>query len=544
MSSRSCLPVAALLTVALIACGDEAVRSDGTHIAGRLTLSETGRFQFHTVNQVEPIANLDLVRFTAKPPEPPSVPLWHQVHLAHGEVILAEFRKLDDKSAHVRPTWTDALVVPRSMIERVMHLPGWQPVLFDSFDADLGAWKKSGEPRVNGGRLKFDRAGQAVEAAIKPALTGGRVVVAFRSGATESRQVNLDLGFVRDEKLISVRIELVGPGGEFVVTAPDKPDMASKLKRAVGNRRVSVEFDKERLAVFVDEFVLRVRDAGPGELRSVKLMSEGEGTEAISVEDVLVSAAVPVAELRAWADLTADAVRSPVGDETFGTLSSVGPAGTTLDIKGRTLALAWPEVAEFAFRRGPVTEAPTPGEHVRLRIRTAEGLRDVLEGAVKGLNEKTIVLSHPVLGELTLPRDRVEEIQFQFHGRRLPVDSTPHHLGTRPEFGFAVLKPEGLRFTKSVALDNPTAGFVVIEVARVSATGTMVEVLVNGERIGDLNQFADRSEPVMRMYRLPVGASALRRGNNDIEVRLRPPASGKVNGIDVRAVRLELVDPR
>jgi hypothetical protein len=107
-----------------------------------------------------------------------------------------------------------------------------------------------------------------------------------------------------------------------------------------------------------------------------------------------------------------------------------------------------------------------------------------------------------------------------------------------------VPKPEGLRLTKSVSLDNPATGFVVIDAAHVSARGTPVEMVINGERVGELNKLAGRAEPLARAYRLPVAAGVLRHSDNEIEIRLRPPADGKVNGIDVRAVRLELVDPR
>jgi hypothetical protein len=535
--------VAVLLTAALAAHGDEALRTDGTRLTGQLTLSETGRFLFRTGDRDEPVAGLDRVSFAVKPPTAPPVTLWHQIHLGHGEIVLAEIRRLDDTALHVRPVWADSVAVPRVAIERVTHLPGWRPVLFDSFDTDLGAWTKTGEPRAEGGRFLFDRAGQGAEAAVKPVATG-RVVVAFHSAVTIARRIRLDLGFVRNDQPRPVHVEFIGPSDQYTVTADDKPDLTGKLRRDAGTHRLSVEFDKDRLAVFVDDFVLWVRDAGPGELRSIKLESEGDGIEAAAVDDVLVAAAVPVAEPRAWADLTADSVRSPDGAETFGTLSAAGPNGVTLDVRGKKTSLGWAQAAEFTFRRGPVSEKPTAGEHLRLRVRTAEGQHDILEGAVQAFDDKAVELMHPVLGRLTLPRDRVEEVRFLFHGRRLPVDSTPHHLGTRPAFGFAVPKPEGLRFTKSVSLDNPAAGFVVIDAAHVGEKGAPVEVLINGERVGELNRRAGRAEPVVRAYRLPIAAGVLRRGENEIEVRLRPPAGGKVNGIDVRAVRLELDDPR
>ncbi|HVK14465.1 MAG TPA: hypothetical protein VM597_37345, partial [Gemmataceae bacterium] len=100
---------------------------------------------------------------------------------------------------------------------------------------------------------------------------------------------------------------------------------------------------------------------------------------------------------RPWADLTADGVRSPAGDETFGSLTAIDPAGATLGIKAKAVVFGWPDVAELAFRRGPVPERPTTGEHVRLRVRI-DNHRDVLAGAVKTFDDKAVVLAHPVLG--------------------------------------------------------------------------------------------------------------------------------------------------
>ena len=463
MPSASRLSVVALLTASLAAHGDEAVRQDGGRVAGRLLLSDAGRFTFRGADRDEPVANLDRVRFAPKVPAPPPVPLWHQLHLGHGEVILAEVRKLDATHMHVRPDWAETLAVPRTAVERVSNMPGWRPVLFDAFDDGLASWTKTGEPRTADGQLVLDRARQAVEVGLKPVVVGGRVVVTFRSAVTTSRRVSLELGFERDGKPAVVRVELVGPGEQYTVTAPAKPEHAGKIKRTAGTHRLSVEFDRDRLAIFVDELVLWAGDSGPDSLRSVRLIAEGDGTEAVHVDDVLVTRAEPAGNRRPWADLTADAVRSPDGDETFGTLAGAGSFGVTLDVKGKKLGFAWADTAEFTFRRGPAIERATSGEHIRVRVRTADGVRDELVGAVRGFDDKRMLLAHPVLGELTLPRDRIEEVQFLFHGRRVPVDAAPHHLGARPAFGFAIPKPEGLRLVKSVVLDGPpAAGFVVV----------------------------------------------------------------------------------
>ncbi len=256
-----------------------------------------------------------------------------------------------------------------------------------------------------------------------------------------------------------------------------------------------------------------------------------------------VSAARPGAP-RAWADLTADGVRSPAGDETFGALTAIDPTGVTLGIKAKPVVFNWPDVAELGFRRGPVSERPTAGEHVRLRVRI-DNHRDVLAGAVKTFDDKAVVLTHAVLGDLTIPRERVEEVRFAFHGRRIPVESAPHHLGTRPAFGFAVPKPTGLKLAKRVSVETvPTTGFVVVSAAHVGRTGTPVEVWLNGDRLGTLNALADRADAVVRPYRVPAPAAAWRSGANEVELRLKTEPDAKATGVDVRSVWLELHDGR
>lgn len=538
--SRRRFALFALLCSAFAAFGDEGVRRDGTRINGTLTLSPSGRFAFRS-DRDESTDNFDFVRLVAKS-QAAGAAIWHQVRLANGQVVLAELRKLDATHLHVQPAWGGMVAIPRTAIERVVNEPGWQPVLIDSFDHDLASWKKSGDPRVEGGQLIFNATGQTVEASLKNALPAGRVGIGFQSKKTKTRRVWLDLGFKNQGKPSTVRVELDGPGEFFAVTSDGKPDHEGKLKRDPANHRLTTDFDRDRLHIFLDDLVLWSQPSGPGELHGISLIAEGDGSEATSLDDVLIARAERPIEQRPWADLTADAVRNPDGDETFGSLG----ADFMLESKGRKVKLYWPDVAEVAFRRGAVSEIPTTGEHVRVRIRSVDGFRDILDGAVKAFDAKSLVLSHAVLGDLTIPRDRVEEFRLRFFGRRVPVDTSPHHLGSRPAFGFAMPKPEGLQFRKTFRIDVlSAAGFVVLAAANVGSRDTIVEVLLNGESLGDLNRLADRAELIVREYRLAIPPGALRRGDNEMEIRVRPAEpSGRVTGIDLRAVRLELHDRR
>jgi hypothetical protein len=545
MSGRFGLICGALIAVASSAFPEEAVRGDGSRIAGQLSFTDARQFKFISEGRDVPIADLDLVRFKHKSRTAPAVPLWHMVRLSHGELFVAEIRKLDATHLHVRTSWADPLAIPRSVVERVTHLPGSRPVFFDSFDGDLAAWKVSGEPRIADGRLVLNHAGQSVAATLKQALPAGRVAIGFRSERTKARNVAIELGFVREGKPVAIRVELIAPHESYAINSPAKPKHSQLLKRDATTCRLSVEFDRQRLDVFLGDLVLWTQEEGPGELHSLKLVSEGEGAESAALDDVLVTRPEAAGEEKSWAALTSDAIRSPEGDETFGVLTSVGSSGVTLEVKGRKHTTNWPDVAEFGFRRGAIQVQATAGEHLRILVRSSDESRDILEGAVKSFDDKALVLIHPTLGELTIPRELLEELRFLFRGRQLPVDSTAHHLGAKPAFGFAVTKPEGMSFKKTVRLESPStsSGFIVVDAARLSGAGTKLEVLLNGESLGELNRQADRADAAVRTYRLPLPATTPK--EVEFELRLKPPQDGgRIDGVDVRAIRLELREAR
>jgi hypothetical protein len=87
------------------------------------------------------------------------------------------------------------------------------------------------------------------------------------------------------------------------------------------------------------------------------------------------------------------------------------------------------------------------------------------------------------------------------------------------------------------------ACYLIVDAAHVGAQGTPIEVRLVGESLGTLNRLADRADFQVRSYRLPL--PAVRPGETTIELELRPPKDGgRVNGIDLRAIRLELHDDR
>jgi hypothetical protein len=538
MPSRSPIAVGLFLVVAGLAHGDEALRRDGTRLTGQLSFSKERDFTFTSDGVDRPIETLEAVRFAAKAPPARPVPFWHQVHFGHGEVCQAEIRKLDATSLNLRPAWEGSLEVARAAVEHVTHEPAWQPIFFDAFDDGLARWEKSGQPLAKANQVRFVRDGQAIATTFKTPLDAGRIGITWHAEFTKTRRLTLVLAFDPHE----IRVELVGPGDRYGVATALKADHAGQIKRKRAECSLSAEFGPDRLVICIDDLVLWASDSGVKALRSMRIESTGDGDEGAVVTSVQVARQETGVTRKPWADLTADAVRSPAGDETFGSILSTGPAGITLKVKEKELALAWPDVGDFAFRRALIVERETNGEHVRIRVRSANGVRDVLEGAVTAYDAKSMKLAHAVLGDLTFPRECVDEIRLDFRGRRVPVDSTPRHLGSRPAFGFAVVKPEGLRFAKSIDMPIlPRESVLVVDAAQVDKQGAPAEVLVNGAVVGTLNHLADRGDQTVRTYRLAVPVAQWRQGANEIEVRVRPPEGAKVKGIDLRAIRLDFV---
>jgi hypothetical protein len=277
--------ILAMCLLAATAPADEAVRRDGSRTNGELVFTDSKKFDFKGI----PFAELEIVRFKPKASSTPHTPLWHQVWLARGEVMFAEVRRLDANQLHVRPSWSgDVIAIPRTAIERITHRPGWQPVLFDSFERDLSLWKTNGEPRIDNGKLILDKPGQSIAATVDSQWNAGQIVVGAEFSQTKSRLVHLELVFLRNGKDSRIQIELAGPDKRFKLSSDRKPKLEQAIARASQSALV-VEFNLDRLDVAVDDKVLWVEDESPGTLKSVRLVSSGDGGEASSVNDILVA---------------------------------------------------------------------------------------------------------------------------------------------------------------------------------------------------------------------------------------------------------------
>lgn len=526
---------------AAYARGDDIILRDGTKRQGTIALSPAGAFTLADDPMADP-AMWEFVRFPTKPAAFGTTFLKHRVHLANGEVFTAELVRVDETHLYTRTAWAADVAVPRGIVERITHAEG-QLLLYDAFDDKQPTWKHTGDPTIADGQAQFTRRNAQLEHTLPKPCATGRLLLRVTPTRTQTRRLTFELAWRLAQSTMRVAVDIDSPEEALRVLAPDPPTFANTLKRTGTTGVLSIDFDPTSLNIFLDDQLLWAKTVALGELQEIRLFASGTGTERSIVDEVLLIQPAK-GHVPPWADRTQDALRTSAGDELFGTIHEVTATGVRLKTKANSSAHRWPTFREWTFACRGTTAKTTQGEQVTVKLRSVGTDRDTLTGTLTEWNAKTFTLVHPVFGSRTIPRERLEEIRLLWFGQRVPVRTTPFHLGTHLAAGFPQLKPDGVRLAPTVSLDAPPQSWdLVIEAGSVDPKGTAVEVFVNNERIDTLNRHVDRHESTLRTYRLPVPVTAWRRGDNEIEVRLAQSTTNRTS-VDLRHVHLELTQRR
>jgi hypothetical protein len=244
------------------------------------------------------------------------------------------------------------------------------------------------------------------------------------------------------------------------------------------------------------------------------------------------------------------------GDQVLGQVLQAD--GKQIALRGRfgERTLPWGEVRGLFLQRGSPPLQTTEGEHVRIRLRCGVGADlDELHGVVASLDERQLVLRHPVLGECKIERGRLQQLQSVFIGRRIELDNGAHHLGPAGGIHENIypLRAEGPRLKWMCSLAAvPASARLTVEVSELAGPADGIaqqlergelraEVLVNGQRVDYLNRQVERASPRPRRLTVEVPARSLRSGENTIElVQTEERETGRIPHCGVSGVVLEL----
>jgi hypothetical protein len=557
----TCLPVPGEVRA------DEATLPDGRRLAGKLVQAPDGRLEFvpaqgagrFRLDQVEHVRLAD----TALPPFRAATV--YRVSLAKDQRLTAALQELDGQSLRLRTAWAARLSVPRQAVAAVVHRPGFVTLVEDDFEDGLKAWTVTGAAAVSerwqtSGRrsLVLAAPGQAAEFRLPAALEAGQFGVNFHDAGTRTGARTLvEAEFQGPAGPRRVGVVVAGEGPAYEVQPPGG---GTPVRRTPGWHRLVLEFTDRSLLVCIDDAVLGFRpQEGPGgPLVRLRLScAAGPASEpppgAVAFDDFSVARAVDERPHRP-ADPDQDELWLLSGDQLFGSVARAD--GRSIDVRGRFGAqtYAWSEVRGLYLCRQSPPPQTTDGEHVRAWLRPGTGPElDQLEGVLRTLDDRRLVLRHALLGEVTIDRNRLHQLRGLFHGRRIELDNGFHRLGRPGGPAPPAPRPEDVSLRRTFRLDAVPAGaHLVVEVAHLKGPGDGIDealrrgdlralVVVNGRTMDYLNRHVDRALPEPRRLRLALPPSFLRAGDNVVELRLTPGHDhGRYEGCDVSGLLVEV----
>jgi hypothetical protein len=164
------------------------------------------------------------------------------------------------------------------------------------------------------------------------------------------------------------------------------------------------------------------------------------------------------------------------------------------------------------------------GDHVRLWLRSGIGTQlDQIEGTLTSLDDQHLTLTHPLLGEQKIGRERLERLHWHFHGRRIELDNNFRQIDASDQTAWKVTCP---------LAEAPRNGRLIVNVTAPFKGEQRLEVVVNGKVAGALRGPWNTPTRVTE----PFTDGTFKVGDNTVELR---PTGGSCG---VVGVWLELPD--
>jgi hypothetical protein len=397
-----------------VGAAEDAVWPDGSHRPGVLTFS-SGRLQFQPDGSTAalPLADLHAVRCITGPLSPLLAGRVHRVLLPHGQLLTGQILDLDEQRLRLRTVWADRLSIPRGAVTAVTQLPGSDVFFAPEFAADLKGWTRTGNPALGEQRspagqrcLMLERPDHSVAHVLAEPLAAGWFAVDFQV-AEASGAVEADFGGR------AARVVLAGDG--YRVEVPGVPGTTFRLVPTPGWHRLRLDFAPERLAVTIDDTAVWSADGrGPGgALRQVRLActaGPGDRRGAVAFADVCLARPLPDVP-HPPGDPRQDEVWLTSGDQVFGRVPRADEHHVELTGRLGTRTLSWGAVRGVFLRDGGPAPPSADGASVRVWLAHGAGEgHDELVGTVRALDERWLVLEHPLLGECKVPRGRLRRL--------------------------------------------------------------------------------------------------------------------------------------
>ncbi len=401
---------------------EEAVDADGHATPGVLALDDAGHLRFTPNGQTRPLPldAISFLRFPVVPIEPCRVAFVRRILLADGQQLTGRLLSADGEALALRTSWAGRLEAARSAVVALRQPPGRLSVFEDDFSDGLKAWAVSGLPAVDGDPpvVKLSEPGQSVAYTPPEPLEAGRVAFNFQDRDAAGARWLAELRFQSDGQPHTLRVTLAGPGDAFEVEPPGVDGDSHRVARSPGWHRLTVRLSRDSLSILCDDAVLYSDlRGGPGgalrkvSLRCVEAAKSGDQRGKVEFAEFALTRSVDEPP-RPPGDSGQDEIWLADGDQLFGDAVRIDRRNVEIQCRYGKRLLPWSDVRGCWFKH---TGPPPPAEGARARLWIDSGLGpepDVLDGVVKALDDKQLILEHASLGELHLPRERLWRLRL------------------------------------------------------------------------------------------------------------------------------------
>lgn len=390
--------------------GEEAIGLTGKRFTGRL-VNDEGAWTFRTdLAKSIPLGQLAEIRFGPRAIPPPRTPLRMILHLASNQRITGTLRGIDAKHVHFTLSWGKPVSLPRADVWGIAHANNLLPILHEDFESGLSAWEIEGKATRTNDRAFFGKASlmlngarEAARRTWQPPLRDGAIRLHFfdppdTAGLAWSCTLSAAL---TNAPLPSFVVDGQGYGSRNTQRS------FGFLSRSPGWHLATFELEAGRVRVYVDDFCLGEGPSGAkGGIDAMRFASDLGTTW---IDEVTVARRMPPSGNVPEGTLQ-DSVLLEFGEQIFGQIVAADAEKVRLEAKAGSRTFPWTKLRgiQFAFKK----ENGADGRP-EIQFRPASGFSvDRLRARLLRWHQDTLVVEHPMLGEIALEKACLDRIRL------------------------------------------------------------------------------------------------------------------------------------
>ena len=495
--------------------------------------------------------------------------------LATGDRFVGELLGWNDDSAKFRLLTGQQIQIPINAILRISNPPGEIGLIEDSFESNSDIRKKT--PSLIDDTQAAD--GTASLRIIAPyridfdePLESARIEFLFHAPGPSMHgggwQLDTEKGSSK-ESPITIHIR------NGIVSCPDdlarRGDSATQpLPLTAGWHSFIALVSPERTRLIVDQSTLASFSTNE---RSIKSISFSPATN--TIESPLLVDALQVRRIIEFDDtsprlIDQDAIELSTGDIWLGKLQGLSQNGAILQDRRGTNIVPWTKIISVSRlqsqkplrQMAPVASGFLATIDLQPFVDRPNCSPEHWTVTVIQADSEHLTAVHSLIGELKFAWSDISRIQTEFFGQSLLLDGRRIHLGNSIRTDFEQVFPHGPLLQSAFRLSEIPNGqpFISMTVSEMEAASSsappgspflaelragklITELIINGQRVGELNSLIrfKAKRPNSERIRISFSRDLLRTGKNTVELTQKPLSDSQreFDDCEIRQLRLE-----